>query len=227
MQMSPAATIFSQSALNSAQVFGSSVMPALSSAFLARPQPVDAVDVHRRGDPGALRLHHREEFGRDDLVPAFGLGELVDVGGHAGLVPLGDFGALELHRRRRVAGDDVGAELGERVGGVAGDRRLLPFAAGGREHLAELGDGRGVGAVVPLMQHVGLGLSVCCGPKSQRQRGRSGREICVFPHCLSSLGDLPGDGFSSPLGGFGVDFRLRGRCPFLWFSACILPSPRS
>ena len=34
MQMKPAATILSQSALNSAQVFGSSVMPALSMTLL-------------------------------------------------------------------------------------------------------------------------------------------------------------------------------------------------
>ena len=39
--------------------------------LLVRPQPVDAVDVHRRGDPMAVRLHHRQQLGRDDLVPAF------------------------------------------------------------------------------------------------------------------------------------------------------------
>ena len=144
MQMKPAATILSQSALNSAQVFGSSVMPALSRTPLFAPQPVDAVDVHRRCDPTAFRLHHRQQLRRYDLVPAFLAGELVHVGGAAGLVPLGDLGALELDGGRRVAGDHIGAKLGKRVGGVAGDRGLLPFAAGGGEHLAELGDGRGI-----------------------------------------------------------------------------------
>ena len=122
------------------------------------PDPVDAVNVHRRRDPMAGRLHHGQKFGRDDLLPALFLRLRVEVGGHAGRVPFGDFRALELHGGRRVAGDDVGAKLGERIGRVAGDRGLLPFAAGGGEHFAELGDGGGVRAAVPLMQHIGLGL---------------------------------------------------------------------
>ena len=156
-QIMPAATTLSQSALNSAQVLGSSVMPAFSMAFLLAPDPVDAMDVHGRGDPFAGRLHHRQQFRRHDLVPAFRGGELVEIGGHAGLVPLGDFRALELHGGRRVAGDHVGAELGQRVGGVAGDRGLLPFAAAGGEHLAELGDRLRVGAGGPLVQQLVFG----------------------------------------------------------------------
>ena len=109
-------------------------------------------------------------------------GELVDVGGAAGRVPLGDFRALELHGGRRVAGDHVGAELGERVGGVAGDRGLLPVAAGGGEHLAELGDGRGVGAGRPLVQHVGLRLGVRGQAGDNGQQGGAGESVSKCPH---------------------------------------------
>ena len=50
--------------------------------------------------------------------------------GHlAGGVPLGDLGALDLDGRRRVARDHIGPQLGQRIGGVAGDGGLLPLAA--------------------------------------------------------------------------------------------------
>ena len=102
-----------------------------------------------------------------------GCRQIVEIGGHAGLVPLGDLGPLELHGRRRVAGDHVGAQLGQRIGGVAGDRGLLPRAALGGEHLAELGDRRGVGAGRPLVQHVGLGLGQRgCRPSKCAESGR-------------------------------------------------------
>ena len=161
-----AATALSQSALNSAQVFGRVLDSRLLHRLGRAPDPVDAVDVHGRGDPVAGRLHHRQEFGRDNLVPAFLVGEIVEVGGHAGLVPLGDFRTLELHCRGRVAGDDVGPQLGQRVGGMAGDRSLFPLAAGGGEHLAELGDGRRIGALGPLTEQVCLGF----GPRHTRRR---------------------------------------------------------
>ena len=152
--------------------FGPGLRQLLDSRLIHRlgraPDPVDAVDVHGRSDPVAGRLHHRQEFGRDDLVPAFLVGEVVEVGGHAGLVPLGDFRPLELHRGRRVAGDDVGAQFGQRVGGMAGDRGLLPFPAGGGEHLAELGDRRRVGSLRPLTEQVCLGLG--------KRRARRGGE---------------------------------------------------
>ena len=149
MQMKPAATILSQSALNSAQVFGSSLMPALSrTALLAHSQLMRWMFIGAATQSPFGFITGRSS-GATTLSQPSSLGELVHVGGHAGLVPLGDLGTLELHGRRRVAGNHVGAELGQRVGGMAGDRGLLPVAAGGREHLAELGDGRGVGAARP------------------------------------------------------------------------------
>ncbi len=111
-------------------------------------------------------------------------GEIVEIGGHAGLVPLGDLRALQLHGRRRIAGDHVGAQLGQRIGGVAGDRGLLPGAALRREHLAELGDSLGVGAGRPLMQQIGLGF----GQMPRRQdkcAGCSGRNA-AFNNCMVS-----------------------------------------
>ena len=181
-----AATALSQAALNSAQVFGSSLIPGLLHRLGRAPDPVDAMDVHRRGDPVAGRLHHRQQLGRDDLVPAFLVGEVVEIGGHAGLVPLGDFRTLELNGRRRVAGDDVGAQLGQRIGGVPGDRGLLPLAAGGGEHLAELGDRGRVRAFGPLMQHVGLGFGQ---RRSGRKRaGHSSRKRRLDrEHCFSPM----------------------------------------
>ena len=78
--MSFAATALSQSALNSAQVFGNSVMPACSIAF------VDAqIQFMRWMFIGAatqlpVGFITSKQFGRDDLVPALGLGELVEIG---------------------------------------------------------------------------------------------------------------------------------------------------
>ena len=73
-------------------------------------------------------------------------------------------GPLSCTAGGRVAGDHVRAELGQGVGGVAGDGGLFPDAAGGGEHLAELGDRRRVGAVGPLVQHQGLRLLRDGGP---------------------------------------------------------------
>ena len=145
--------------------------PRLIHGLGRAPDPVDAVDVHRRGDPVAGRLHHRQQFGRDDLVPAFLAGKVVEIGGHAGLVPLGDFRTLELHGGRRVAGDHVGAQFRQRVGGVPRDRGLFPFSPGGGEHLAELGDRGRVGAFRPLAEQVCLGFGQ---RRSRRRRGDKG-----------------------------------------------------
>ena len=131
------------------------------------------MDVHRRGDPGTLRLHHRQKLGRDELVPIFLLGELVEIERHAGVIPLGDLGALQLHGGRRVAGNNVGAKLGQRIGGMAGDGGRLPFAACCREHLAELGDRRRVGTVVPLRKQVRLGFGVYRSGRQQLERQRN------------------------------------------------------
>ena len=178
--------------------FGPGLRQALDPRLLHRlgraPDPVDAVDVHRRGDPVAGRLHHRQQFGRDDLVPSFLVGDVVEIGGLAGLVPLGDFGTLELNRGRRIAGDDVGAQFGQRIGGMAGDRGLLPFAAGGGEHLAELGDRRRVGAFGPLAEQVRLGFGQRDGrrrrvDKSSGKR-RLDRDHRFSPTCEPTLGRL-------------------------------------
>ena len=105
------------------------------------------------------------------------LARVVEIGGHAGRVPLGDLRTLELNGGRRVAGDDVGAELGQRVGGVAGDRGLLPLAAGGGEHLAELGDGGRVRAFGPLMQHVGFGFGQRRGRREGEGKSSGGNSL--------------------------------------------------
>ena len=136
----PAATILSQAALNSAQVFGSSVMPALSSTPLFAHSQLMRWMFIGAATQVPFGFITGSSSGATTLSQPSWPGELVDVGGDAGLVPLGDLGALELDGGRRVAGDHVGAKLGKRVGGVTGDRGLLPHAAGGGEHLAELGD---------------------------------------------------------------------------------------
>ena len=135
------------------------------------PDPVDAVNIHWRGDPVAGRLHHRQELGRDDFVPTLLVGEVVEIGGLARFVPLGDLGTLELHRGRRIAGDDVGAQFRQRVRGMTGDRSLFPLAAGGGEHLAKLGDCRGIGAFRPLAEQVRLGFG-----QRRRRRGGEGED---------------------------------------------------
>ena len=59
---------------------------------------------------------------------------------------------------------------------------LLPFAAGGGEHFAELGDRRGVGAGRPLVQHVGLRLGMRGQAGNNGQQGGAGESVSKCPH---------------------------------------------
>jgi predicted NBD/HSP70 family sugar kinase/DNA-binding MarR family transcriptional regulator len=64
-----------------------------------------------------------------------------------------------LNRDRRVAGHHIGAQLGQCVRGMARDGRLFPLTAGGGEHLALLGDRRGIAAGRSAVQHQDPGLA--------------------------------------------------------------------
>ena len=142
---------------------------------LARPHPVDAVDVHRRRDPGVLGLHHADQGRRHDLVPVLLGGQLVEVGGVAGRRPLGDLRALELDRRRRVAGQHLGAQLGQRVGGMARRSASAPTSPPSASNISpSLAIAERVAAGSPLVQKVGLGLGLdagACRDAAARPRG--------------------------------------------------------
>src|SRR5271167_4378385 len=156
MQMRWAATALSQSALNSAQVFGRPLMPACSIALveaqiqLMRWMFIGAATQWPVGfitgsSSGATTLSQPSLLARSSRLA------VMPVEFHSAIS-----GPLSC-----TAGDDVGAQLGKRIGGMPRDRGLLPFSPGGGEHLAELGDRRRVRAFGPLMQHVGLGFGHC------------------------------------------------------------------
>ena len=190
----PASASFCATSLNSSQVLGSSAHADLLQRRLARPHPVDAVDVHRRRDPGVLGLHDADQGRRHDLVPILLAGQLVEVGGVAGRRPLGDLGPFELDGGRRVARQHLGAQLAQRVGGVARDRRLLPVAALGLEHLAELGDRQRIAAGSPLVQQVGLGLGLDAGAgrdAAARPQGPAARRTSSLSHRLRPAWQSP------------------------------------
>ena len=145
----PPATALSQAALKSAQVLGSSVTPTASIAALLpqiqlmRWMFIGAATQCPSGfitgsSSGATTLSQPSAAASSSMLAVMPV-----------CVPLGDFRTLELHRGGGVARDHVGAQLGEGVGGVAGDRGLLPGTARGGEHLAELGDRGGVVAGWP------------------------------------------------------------------------------
>src|SRR5271165_4074333 len=60
---------------------------------------------------------------------------------------------------------------------MACDRGLLPFAAGGGEHVAEFGDCRGVRAFGPLMQHVRLGFGQRRGRREGEGKSSGGSSL--------------------------------------------------
>ena len=147
--------------------------------FFRAVKPIDAVNVHRGCNPMPGRLHHRNQLGCDNCVPPFCGGEFIQIGGLPSGVPLGNFGALELNCRRSGSRHHVRAQLGKSVRGMPRNGCLLPFAASGFEHLAQLGNGCRFRALRPLVHHVGLRFRMQCQrADAERQCGQCGGAKC-------------------------------------------------
>ncbi|MGY4294739.1 hypothetical protein ACVWXN_002834 [Bradyrhizobium sp. i1.4.4] len=129
---------------------------------LGEKQHVGAVDLQRQRNPLAARLVQFCEVRSDNFFVTGGRDEGVEIDGRGDLRPGRNLGALELRTGRRIAGDDLSAQLVHHLGGEAGDGRVLPDAAFLLEFLAECGDRRPIAA---------------CGPLRDRGQARLGRAL--------------------------------------------------
>ena len=156
---------------------------------LGEEQHVGAVDLQRQGNPLAARLVQFCKIRRDDLFVAGGSDNGVKIDGRGNLRPGRNLGALELRAGRRIAGDDLGAQLVHHLGGEAGDGRVLPNAALLLEFLAERRDRSSIAACGPLRDcgQARFDRALRAGKGRQRERGSRSSEQTA-PCCCDRHG---------------------------------------
>ena len=127
--MTPAFLALSSSATKSSKVFGSRAADLVHHR-LVDPDPVDGVDVDGNGVPLAVGGGELLQRLRDDLGPAFLLGERGDVAELAGFGVVEREIAEDLRGGRRVAGGHHRLQRRHRrLAAAAGDRNVLPGIA--------------------------------------------------------------------------------------------------
>ena len=138
---------------------GHALDAGLGHHFGVGPHPVDAVHVHRRGHVVAVVLHHVGHHARQQLVPFFGLGHVVDIGQHAFGCPFLNGWAFDLSGCGRVARHGTALEHGHGVfAATAGHGKVFPLVAFGFEHFLEFASRSGFAARCPVVQHFNGGL---------------------------------------------------------------------
>ena len=155
-----------------------------------RPHPVHPMHADRHRHVVTVILHGLCHHRQQQLVPAAGLGHVIDIGKHALCAPLLDARPLDLRCRRRVAGDDTRFEHGHGVlATAAGDREILPGIALGLDHLLEFGRRPGLAAGGPPVQDLDVGSAGAAGRKCHSRDETRVHHLVDFAHvCVSFRG---------------------------------------